>query len=162
MCKDISPTSVCDPQRQRCVIPCKSQADCYNGICTAERCEGLSDEKEQKQSALLNVCSHPSPLIALQCTLAKIDPYLAVLVANEIEASSTPGSLVDKFVEMITESSCSTEGGNPIEDGNLSREECLEWPGFCKVLANKIGSPSIGRARNGLPPQRTEGTTPDI
>jgi len=131
VCKTIDATSVCDPITQRCVIPCDAQTPCYNGNCSATgRCENLSNATTVIYGAVY------------QCVLDNIDPYIAVILQNEIEVSSNNGTTIDKFQALIQEESCSTPSGIAIGDG-YTRKQCDAYPGYCKINANLLGPNSL-------------------
>eukprot|EP01127_Copromyxa_protea_P010183 TRINITY_DN2459_c0_g1_i5.p1 TRINITY_DN2459_c0_g1~~TRINITY_DN2459_c0_g1_i5.p1 ORF type:complete len:1259 (-),score=229.58 TRINITY_DN2459_c0_g1_i5:1204-4620(-) len=125
VCASINSAAVCDFQNQRCVIPCNDDGSCYNGKCMDGRCMDLSDDEDFKREAIFN------------CTLDKIDPYLALMVKDEVQNSASEGTIGEKFMNLVTEYQCSSAAGTIIPGHT---EETCTGNGICKVMGYQMGA----------------------
>lgn len=104
-----------------------------------------------------------SPMLSLyslaQCSLDKIDPYLSVLVREQIENSGSTEPLSVKFENMITENTCITSGGVRLESQWWTTEDdCKNFGGFCLLLGQIFGGPFYGvPLTEGMPIGRKSG-----
>ena len=120
--------SYCDRSLLHCVVRCTNS--CYNGQCIDGTCRDLSNIHED---VIVGV---------LDCVLDKLDPYIAVILKNDIESSSNIGSLAEKFERLITKDTCITHFGGETIIGNelYTKEQCDAFPGYCIISGGLFGT----------------------
>eukprot|EP01127_Copromyxa_protea_P021418 TRINITY_DN7359_c0_g1_i1.p1 TRINITY_DN7359_c0_g1~~TRINITY_DN7359_c0_g1_i1.p1 ORF type:complete len:1520 (+),score=180.70 TRINITY_DN7359_c0_g1_i1:47-4606(+) len=130
-CADL-PYSVCDSASGRCTVPCSSHSDCPTQLCM--QAKAWSEEK---------ICigtSQDKVKDVITCFLNNIDPYLDILIRDEINSSDSRDiPFYEKFADRVTVGACVEPTLNlPWIQAASTEEECMNSVKWCPWLACAI------------------------
>jgi len=147
-CLLLDKNSVCIREESRCTIPCQTDSDCFIGVCKDVLTYGgtcvevgnpLPLDSDERKEAFYN------------CTMANLDPYLAITVETLVaQQSATQVPLFKEFSNLITQSSCVTEENVAWIRSLTSQQACEASMGACTLRNCVIGEGGIGGGKNSL------------